>query len=243
MFGREPSSTGEPSSHHGPSFPSEKPRRKWTLNVTGDVGRCHLYCGQSAMDDSAFDMAACLERVRRRDEEAARSLMDRLYPLVLKVVRAHLPRRTSEEDLVQAVFVKVFTNLGKYSGRAPVEHWVSRVAVNTCLNELKAEKIRPEWRWSDLTEEEQHVLESVRCDTEAVAVSQGVAARDLLEKLMAGLSPEDRLVVRLLHLEERTAAEIARMTGWTVPVVKVRAFRARKKLQKYLEQLTKEERT
>ena len=189
------------------------------------------------MDEGAFDMAACLARVRAKDEDAARVLLDRLYPLVLKIVRAHRPRRTAEEDLVQTVFMKVFANLESYSGRAPVEHWVSRIAVNTCFNELKAERIRPEWRWADLSEDEQRVLESMAGSQTEADAPTNLAAKDLLEKLLAGLNPSDRLLIQLLHLEERSVAEIRQITGWTVPVIKVRAFRARRKLQKYLDQL------
>jgi RNA polymerase sigma factor (sigma-70 family) len=193
------------------------------------------------MEEVAFDMAACVRRVRQRDEEAAKLFMDRLYPLVLKVVRAHLPRRTSEEDLVQTVFMKVFTHIDQYQGRVPLEHWVSRIAVNTSLNALKAEKSRPELRWSDLSEETQHVMDSMAAEEGGGCETQGVAARDLLRQLMARLNPADRLVVTLLHLEERSVSEVQRLTGWSAALVKVRAFRARKKLQSFLSQL--EERT
>ena len=71
------------------------------------------------MSESGFDMPDCLRRVRERDEDAARELFDHLHPLVIKVVRSHLPRRISEEDLIQTVFMKVFVNLDQYSGRAP----------------------------------------------------------------------------------------------------------------------------
>jgi RNA polymerase sigma-70 factor (ECF subfamily) len=189
------------------------------------------------MDEAGFDMAACVERVRQRDEEAARRFMDRLYPLVLKLVRAHLPRRMSEEDLVQTVFMKVFVNIGQYQGVVPLEHWVSRIAVNTCLNALKAEKARPELRWSELSEEAQHAVESLAADEPATRSTHGLAARELLHTLMARLSPADRLVVTLLHLEEKSVAEVQTLTGWSIPTVKVRAFRARKKLQRFLSQL------
>jgi len=182
-------------------------------------------------------MAACLRRVAQRDEDAARLFMQRLYPLVLKLVRAHLPRRTSEEDLVQTVFMKIFANLGQYSGQVPIEHWVSRIAVNTCFNELKAEKIRPEWRWSDFSEDEQHMLESLAASDAESPQFPNLAARDLLEKLPATLNPQDRLVVQLLHLEERSVAEVRKITGWSEPMIKVRAFRARRKLQKSLKRL------
>ncbi len=189
------------------------------------------------MGERAFDMATCLQKVRHGDEEAARTLMDRLYPLVLKLVRAYLPRRMGEEDLVQTVFMKVFANLKQYSGQVPIEHWVSRIAVNTCLNEIKAEKIRPEWRWADLSEEEQFVVESLSAVQEDRPEYSPEAASELLKRLMSSLSPQDRMIIKLLHLEERSVAEISRMTGWNAALVKVRAFRARKKLRTILSDL------
>src|SRR3954471_18582283 len=151
--------------------------------VTIPGAGCLYSCGSTTVDEDAFDMADCMRRLAERDEDAARLFTGRLYPLVLKLVRAHLPRRTSEEDLVQTVFMKIFANLGQYSGRVPVEHWVSRIAVNTCLNELKAEKIRPEWRWSDFNEEEQHVIESLAANVSESDALPALASRDLLEKL------------------------------------------------------------
>jgi RNA polymerase sigma-70 factor (ECF subfamily) len=194
-----------------------------------------------AMSESGFDMVACLERVRQRDEEAARSLLHEIYPLVMKLVRSHLPRRTSEEDLAQTIFMKVFANLDQYSGAVPLEHWVSRIAVNTCLNQLRAEKIRPELRWADLSEAEADVLQSMAAAAEDVDAVQNLAARELVEKLLARLSPNDRLVIHLLHLEGRSVEEVKQLTGWNASLIKVRAFRARIKLKKHLKQLLSEE--
>jgi RNA polymerase sigma factor (sigma-70 family) len=94
----------------------------------------------------------------RHDDDAARELVRRLYPIVAKMVRAHRPRRTPEEDLCQMIFIKVFQKLAQFSGKVPLEHWVSRVAINTCLNQIAAEKARPELRQADLSEEEQAVV-------------------------------------------------------------------------------------
>src|SRR6266513_25745 len=73
-----------------------------------------------------LEVPACLDRVRKGDEDAARDLMKHLYPLVTKLVRAYLPRRTAEEDLIQTVFMKIFAKLIQFSGRVPLGHWVSR---------------------------------------------------------------------------------------------------------------------
>lgn len=66
------------------------------------------------------------------------------------------------------------------------------------------------------------------------------SARELLETLLSQLSPDDRLVISLLDLEEQSVKEIARLTGWNIPLIKVRAFRARRKLRKLAETFKKE---
>src|SRR5437773_5844514 len=135
------------------------PRSNLSPSVDGHLG------GQS-LSEAPFDMVDCLRRVRQRDEEAARLLLNQLYPLVIKLVRSHLPRRTSEEDLAQIIFMKVFAKIEQFSGTVPFEHWVSRIAVNTCLNQLQAERIRPELRWADLSEDEERVLECLGSSTQ-----------------------------------------------------------------------------
>jgi len=179
------------------------------------------------------DVPDCIRRVREGDEDAARALMERLYPLVLKLVRAYLPRRTAEEDLVQTVFMKVFARLDQYSGLVPIERWVCRIAVNTCLNQLQKERIRPEWRFSDLSEGQQRFLEQLPAPEEPSAAS-GTLAAEVVRRLLRLLKPTDRLVIQLLHMEQKSVLEIADITGWSVPMIKVRAFRARNKLKKFL---------
>lgn len=193
------------------------------------------------MDETQWDAQGCVERVRQGDEDAARELMQRLASLVLKIVRAHRPRRASEEDLVQSVFVKVFAKLDQFSSAVPLEHWVSRIAVNTCINELNRERARPELRWADLSEEQEEVVRTLATSEADLPASQTLAARELVEMLLEKLSASDRLVITLLHLEGRTIEEIRLSTGWSRALVKVRAFRARAKLRRHLDSLLREE--
>jgi RNA polymerase sigma-70 factor (ECF subfamily) len=182
----------------------------------------------------------CLERVRQGDEDAARALVTRLYPLVIKLVRSHLPRRTSEEDLAQTVFMKIFSKLDQFSRGVPLEHWVSRITINTCLNQIAGEKVRPELRWADLSEEEEHVVESLAATTEEMHPSEHLASRELLQKLLAHLQPADRTLIQLMYLEGKSLQELKTITGCNVPLIKVRLFRARQKLKKHLDHLMKE---
>ena len=194
------------------------------------------------MPEADFDVDACLERVRLRDEGAARDLMRELYPLVLRLVRRHLPRRSSEEDLCQMIFIKMFQNLDQYAGKVPIEHWVSRIAVNTCLNQVDAEKARPELRMADLTENQVAVLENLREAAAPDTVLEELASREVVEKLLGALNPQDRLVISLMHLEGYSIQEVKEQTGWNIALVKVRAFRARQRLKKIFGKLMTEER-
>jgi len=195
------------------------------------------------MDAENWDANVCVARVRQGDESAARALLAQLHPLVLKLVRAHRPRRTDEEDLVQIVFMKVFTKLDQFSGAVPLEHWVSRIAVNTCLKAMRYERVRPEIRLSDLTEEEEQVVQRLASTQDDLPETVDAMSRELLDRLLAMLSAEDRLVVTLLNLEQKTVAQVRQVTGWSTPLVKVRAFRARQKMKRLLEQLMNERQT
>jgi RNA polymerase sigma-70 factor (ECF subfamily) len=197
---------------------------------------------QQGSAEASLDMAACLERVRQRDEDAARTLVGELYPLIMKIVRSHLPKRTDEEDLAQMVFGKIFLHLEQYSGNVPFEHWVSRVAVNTCLNALRAEKCRPELRWADLSADEAEVMEKVAARSKEPDPSEQLTARELAQKMLESLPPKDRLILTLLDLEEHSVQEIRQRTGWNASLIKVRAFRARKKLRKQFRRVMEQER-
>ena len=189
------------------------------------------------MPDEEFDEPDCLRRIDLGDECAARELLHHFHPFVLKLVRSHLPRRVSEEDLVQMIFIRIFQNLDKYSGKVPLQHWISRVAVNTCLNELRAEKRRPEWRLGDFDEETSAAIERLaRSETDVGTPDDARMAKDLLTRLLGQLPPNDRLLITLLHLEERSIEEIHGLTGWSRTAIKVRAFRARAKMKKMLGQ-------
>jgi RNA polymerase sigma factor (sigma-70 family) len=194
------------------------------------------------MGPAVFDLADCLQRARQQDQSAAQALVEHLYPLVIRIVRSHLPRRLAEEDLAQEVFLKLFTRLDQYRERdgTPFEHWVSRLAVRTCLDQLRAERRRPETRWADLPEEESQWLEYLLSAEPDEPAESPAAARELLEKLMVGLSPADRLVIVLLDLEQKSVREISQRTGWSRMLVKVRAFRARRKLRQLAVELKME---
>ena len=132
------------------------------------------------------------------------------------------------------IFIKIMQKLSQFSGKAPLEHWVSRIAINTCLNQIQAEKARPELREADLSEEQAAVVRNLATTADDLAPDQSFASRQLVEHLMNALKPAERLVIDLLYLQQQSVEEIRRVTGWSGTLVKVRAFRARQKMKQLL---------
>jgi RNA polymerase sigma-70 factor (ECF subfamily) len=183
---------------------------------------------------------ACVSQVLQGDAVAAEALVERLRPLVVAIARRRLPERVDEADLIQSVFLRVFTNLEHYAGRAPLEHWVSRIAVNTCLNELRYERNRPELRRADLSNEQDEILDVLTGSETEVPAHRQVAARELVEMLLGRLPPRESLVIKMLYLEGHTQEEIHKSTGWSQLAVRLLAFRARTRMKKALKHLLKE---
>lgn len=138
------------------------------------------------------------------------------------------------------IFIKMFQNLPQFSGNVPVEHWVSRIAVNTCRNALAAERVRPELRRADLSEEQEAVVDSLAATGDEIAPDQQLASRDLVERLLAMLKPGERLVMDMMYLQGKSVDDIAKLTGWSKALIKVRAFRARQKLKDRLSRIQRE---
>jgi RNA polymerase sigma-70 factor (ECF subfamily) len=165
-------------------------------------------------------------------------LMERHSPRIFAIARRYARRDSEVEDIVQEVWLKSFQKLATFRGDAPFEHWLARLAVHTCYDFLRAHKRNREWTFSELTEPEQDWLDRVVTSPDEGGES-AAAARQLVERLLEDLSPPARLVITLLEIEERSVREIAELTGWSVPLVKVRAFRARAEMKKWLARLAR----
>src|SRR5277367_4523717 len=153
--------------------------------------------------DEALDVNSCLRRWKKGDEAAAEELIRHLYPVISKIVRIHLPRRDEEKDLIQEILMKTFAKLHQFKGDAPISHWVSRLALTTCLDRLRAQKIRPEVRRADLSPEEVDAFNAAWLTGSSPDSSKAIAARDLVDRILSNLSPEDRSLVLMVDLEGR----------------------------------------
>lgn len=179
-------------------------------------------------------------QARDGDESAFAEIMRRYSPRVFRVASRFYRRREQVEEAAQEVFLKAFTQLASYEGRGSFEGWLTRIATNTCLNQLRSAKRRPESNISDLTEDESTWLDThlAGASTERhQAAERSLVAADLADRLLGTLSPDDRLVLMMMDGEDAPVKEVAELTGWSESKVKVQAFRARKRMRQALEKL------
>jgi RNA polymerase sigma-70 factor (ECF subfamily) len=166
-------------------------------------------------------------------------LVRRHRPRVARIVSRYARDAAEADDLAQEAFVKALQALDSFAGRAPFEHWLSRVAVRTCYDTLRARRRRPELRFSDLSDDQQAWLEQFGAESDDAPARE---AKEVVWKVMEALPPDARLVLTLLEIEDRSVRDVAALTGWSVPLVKVRAFRARRLMRRACERLMEHER-
>jgi len=173
------------------------------------------------------------------DTASFEPLIRKYQPRVFATARRYARRESEVEDIVQEVFIKAFQKLKGFRGEAPFEHWLMRLAVRTCYDFLRSHQRNRETAFSELTEPEADWLERFVVQPD-MAGENADAARQLVDKILSRLPLAARMVITLLEIEGRPVKEIAAMTGWSVPLVKVRACRARGEMRKILKSICKE---
>ncbi|HEU5395674.1 MAG TPA: sigma-70 family RNA polymerase sigma factor [Verrucomicrobiae bacterium] len=183
--------------------------------------------------------AELIAAVLNGDAASFEPLVRKYSPQVFSTARRYARRESEVDDIVQEVWLKAFEKLGSFRGEAPFEHWLMRLAVRICYDFLRGHQRNRESSFSDLSTPESDWLDRFVAAPEE-ASENADAARLLVNRVLEKLSPPARLVITLLEIEDRSVKEISALTGWSVPLVKVRAFRARAEMRKILAKMAKE---
>jgi RNA polymerase sigma-70 factor (ECF subfamily) len=183
--------------------------------------------------------AELIAAVLKGDATSFEPLVQKYSPRVFATARRYARRESEVEDIAQEVWLKAFDKLKSFRGEAPFEHWLMRMTVRTCYDFLRGHQRNRESSFTDLSETESDWLERFVAAPESASETAS-AAKTLVDHVLEKLSPSARLVITLLEIEDRPVKEIAGLTGWSVPLVKVRAFRARAEMRKILKKMTKE---
>jgi RNA polymerase sigma-70 factor (ECF subfamily) len=194
------------------------------------TGSTPLECSQVIASDRSLASA-----IVRGDDGAFEELVEVHYSRIARIAGRFFRQHDVIEEICQEVFVKAFVNMKSYRGEMPLQNWLSRIAANACYDQLRRRRRRPESAVSQLFDDPAEFFARLKDPATDRQYWSREEARVCAEQMLAMLEAPERLVLTLMVLEDLSVAEVAQITGWSSANVKVRAFRARRKLGKMLQ--------
>ena len=163
------------------------------------------------------------------DHEAYARLVRRYQEPIAAYMQRFTRDQRQREELVHDVFVDAYFGLASYSGRAPLLHWLRRIATRVGYRY---------WKGRQRRRREVALPESAgEMATQSNGIESARHAAEVVHRILAQLAPRDRLVMTLIYLESHSLAEVAELTGWSETMVKVQSHRARNRLAKICAQM------
>ncbi|MGQ9632264.1 MAG: RNA polymerase sigma factor [bacterium] len=147
-------------------------------------------------------------------EELVRRYQRRIYNLVCRTMGS----TEGSEDIAQEVFLKAYKSIGKFKGRSNFYTWLFRIAINTCIDEMRKRQRKAQTL---------ELSEAADCGEDP----RGEDIRGRLSAALASLSPGHRMILTLREVEGFSYGEIAEIIGCRVGTVKSRLSRAREELK------------
>ena len=186
---------------------------------------------QASKPVGTTDDRELVRRAQGEDKEAFEELVRRHQHRVFAVAGGILRRREDVEDIAQQVFVKAYFSLKRFDQRAAFSTWLYKITVNECWDLLRKKKVRPLVYESDLSEEQaRQVITAGEKENPGPDISEKIEARENVERLLEGLDERDRLMLILKEVEGFSIQEIAEVLKLNGNTVKVRLFRARRRV-------------
>ena len=204
----------------------------WIRWAVAQAGQTSLIMNDVQVEDN--DDADIIRRVLSGDVDLFESLIERYKQHVFAIVKNHVPYNRVEE-VAHEVFVQAYKSLSTYSAKSPFEHWLSRIAVRRCCDFWREHKRSKEIPISVLSENHQDWIEGVLSASshdEFESQSNKQEAGEVVAWALGQLGPDDRMVLTMVHLEGHPVKDVAKLLGWSVAKVKVRALRSRYTLRK-----------
>lgn len=180
--------------------------------------------------------ALIVRRVLAGDVNAYALLVDGHGARLLGIISRHVPPDKAAE-VAHETFTRAFEKLGTYRAESPFGHWLVRIALRRCADFWRERARRREIVFSALGPEALNWIESIPSEASAGGLDALVEENEagaLLDWALGQLAPDDRMALTMTHMDGQALAEVADLLGWSVAKVKVRSFRARRKLREIL---------
>ena len=193
---------------------------------------------KTRVDHRNSEEASLVRRVQARDEIAFGEIVERYQAKVFSIIFGILRNHNDADDIAQQVFAKIYFSIQSFDFRSSLLTWIYKITVNECYDYLRKKRVRKLVYESDFSEEDaQRMQNSESAVGQEPAVDIQLARKDLVVKLLAKLSNEDRSLLLLKEVEGHSVEELSQMTGMNENTIKVKLFRARQKLLKVAQRL------
>jgi len=190
--------------------------------------------GSAPVTGGSVDERQLVRRAQKGDKVAFETLVQRHQHRVFAVARGILKRQEDVEDIAQQVFVKAYFSLKRFDQRAAFSTWLYKITVNECWDVLRKRKARPLVYEADFSEEQSKQYSAPEREaSKAPDTSDRMALREQLERMLGQLDKRDRAMLVLKEVEGFSVEEIAESMGLNANTVKVRLFRARRRIIEY----------
>ena len=190
------------------------------------------------LDHRTTEEAALVRRVQAKDEMAFREIVERYQAKVFSIIYGILRNRNDAEDIAQQVFAKIYFSIKNFDFRSSLLTWIYKITVNECYDYLRKKRVRRLVYESDFSADDSARMEnSEPASDQAPGVDDRLAQHDLILKLLAKISEEDRSLLLLKEVEGHSVEELSEMTGMNENTIKVKLFRARQKLVRAAQRL------
>ena len=195
---------------------------------------------KTRVDHRNTEEAALVRRVQAKDEMAFREIVERYQAKVFSIIFGILRNHNDAEDIAQQVFSKIYFSIKNFDFRSSLLTWIYKITVNECYDYLRKKRVRKLVYESDFSEEDAQRMQNTDAAIDQnAAVDTKLAQRDLIGKLMSKLSSEDRSLLLLKEVEGHSVEELSQMTGMNENTIKVKLFRARQKLLKAAQRISR----
>ena len=195
---------------------------------------------RTRVDYRKTEEADLVRRIQAKDEMAFREIVERYQSKVFSIIFGILRNRNDAEDIAQQVFAKIYFSIGNFDFRSSLLTWIYKITVNECYDYLRKKRVRKLVYESDFSEDDSLRMENSEAAIDRAApIDEDLARRDYVMKLLTKISEEDRNLILLKEVEGHSVEELATMTGLNENTIKVKLFRARQKLVKAAQRLTR----
>ncbi len=182
------------------------------------------------LENSLTDIKVYIDDVLAGNTQAFEKIVLQYQSMVFSICFNVLKQRVVAEEAAQDVFVKVYKKLSSFEERSSFKTWIYRIAFRTAIDHQRKRKLL-----TTSIDQEDRPLQLADGSKTSQEAMEMVDRQTALESAIRKLDGEDSVLISLYYFEEKNVKEVSEVLGLTESNVKIKLFRARKKLKVLLE--------